>query len=106
MNDCGCNTGFVCIEHRLAGRIGKGTSADSDLMAQNDVIDYLPEKIDKELIATMYQIRIEYQAMKERMNYFEAWFANAFDRIGTIEKQICGLQQQMKVWLDGRGGMS
>jgi len=66
------------------------------------------EKIDEELIATMYKIRTEYEAMKERMNHFEAWFANAFDRIGTIEKQVAGLQQQMKIWFDGhgRGGMS
>ena len=64
------------------------------------------EEFDKELIATMYKIRIEYEAMKERMNHFEAWFANAFDRIGTIEKQVAGLQQQMKIWFDGRGGMS
>ena len=65
-----------------------------------------PEEIDKELIATMYKIRTEYEAMKERMNHFEAWFVNAFDRIGTMEKQIAGLQQQMKIWVDGRGGMS
>ena len=65
-----------------------------------------PEEIDKELVATMYQIRIEYLAMKERMNHFEAWFSNAFDRIGTMEKQICGMQQQMKIWFEGRGGMS
>ena len=66
------------------------------------------EKIDEELIATMYKIRTEYLEMKERMNHFEAWFANAFDRIGTIEKQVAGLQQQMKIWFDGhgRGGMS
>ena len=64
------------------------------------------EEIDKELISTMYQIRTEYQAMKERMNHFEAWFVNAFDRIGTIEKQVAGLQQQMNIWFDGRGGMS
>ena len=69
-------------------------------------IETTSEEIDKELIATMYQIRIEYQAMKERMNHFEAWFVNAFDRIGTMEKQIAGLQQQMKIWVDGRGGMS
>ena len=65
-----------------------------------------PEKIDEELIATMYKIRTEYEAMKERMNHFEAWFVNAFDRIGTMEKQICGMQQQMQIWFDGRGGMS
>jgi len=65
-----------------------------------------PEEIDKELIATMYKIRIEYEAIKERMNHFEAWFVNAFDRIGTMEKQICGLQQQMKIWFDGRCGIS
>ena len=65
-----------------------------------------PEEIDKELITTMYRIRTEYEAMTERMNHFEAWFVNAFDRIGTMEKQIAGLQQQMKIWVDGRGGMS
>jgi len=65
-----------------------------------------PEELDKELIATMYQIRIEYKAITERMNHFEAWFVNAFDRIGTMEKQVAGLQQQMKIWVDGRGGMS
>jgi len=65
-----------------------------------------PEEIDKELITTMYRIRTEYEAMTERMNHFEAWFVNAFDRIGTIEKQVSGLQQQMKIWVDGRGGMS
>ena len=65
-----------------------------------------PEEIDKELITTMYRIRTEYEAMTERMNHFEAWFANAFDRIGTMEKQVAGLQQQMKIWVDGRGGMS
>ena len=65
-----------------------------------------PEEIDKELIATMYKIRTEYEAMTERMNHFEAWFVNAFDRIGTIEKQVSGLQQQMQIWFDGRGGMS
>ena len=65
-----------------------------------------PEEIDKELITTMYRIRTEYEAMTERMNHFEAWFVNAFDRIGTIEKQVSGLQQQMKIWFEGRGGMS
>ena len=104
MINCGCNTGFICLTHRFEGRTGN--SADSDLMAQNDVIDYLPEELDKELVSTMYQIRVEYQAMKERMNHFEAWFVNAFDRIGTMEKQIAGLQQQMKIWVEGRGGMS
>jgi len=69
-------------------------------------IEPTPEKLDNELIATMYQIRIEYEAMKERMNHFEAWFVNAFDRIGAMEKQVSGLQQQMKIWFDGRGGMS
>ena len=49
-----------------------------------------PEEIDNELIATMYQIRTEYLAMKERMNHFEAWFANAFDRIGTMESGWTG----------------
>ena len=65
-----------------------------------------PEEIDKELIATMYQIRIEYEAMKERMNHFEAWFVNAFDRIGAMEKRLDGMAQVLKCWVNGRGGMS
>ena len=65
-----------------------------------------PGKMDEELIATMYKIRTEYESITERMNHFEAWFVNAFDRIGTMEKQVAGLQQQMQIWFDGRGGMS
>jgi len=65
-----------------------------------------PEKIDEELVATMYQIRIEYQAMKERMEQFEALFVHHSDQINTMEKHIGKLEQQMKILLDGRGGMS
>ncbi|KKW11097.1 MAG: hypothetical protein UY48_C0026G0004 [Candidatus Gottesmanbacteria bacterium GW2011_GWB1_49_7] len=65
-----------------------------------------PEEIDKELIATMYQIRIEYQAMKERMEQFEALFIHHSDQLSTMEKHIGKLEQQMKILLDGRGGMS
>jgi len=65
-----------------------------------------PEEIDKELIATMYQIRIEYQVMKERMEQFEALFVHHSDQINTIEKHIGKLEQWMQVWMDGRGGMS
>ena len=65
-----------------------------------------PEEIDKELIATMYKIRTEYEAITERMNHFEAWFVNAFDRIGTMEKRLDGMAQVLKCWVDGRGGMS
>ena len=50
-----------------------------------------PEKIDKELIATMYQIRIEYQAMKERMEQFEALFVHHSDQINTMEKRLDGM---------------
>ena len=56
-----------------------------------------PEKIDKELIATMYQIRIEYQAMKERMEQFEALFVHHSDQINTMEKHIGKLEQWAKV---------
>ena len=42
MNPCGCNAIFLCLTHRFEGRIGTGNSADVDLMAQNDMIDYLP----------------------------------------------------------------
>ena len=65
-----------------------------------------PEEIDKELITTMYQIRIEYQAMKERMEQFEALFVHHSDQINTMGKHICKLEQWAKVWMDGRGGMS
>lgn len=64
--------------------------------------DPTPEEIDKELVATMYQIRVEYQEMRERMNHFEAWFINAFDRIGTNEKHLEGLKQQILIFLEGR----
>ena len=81
-------------------------------MTKHPLIDHpfcntpTPEEIDKELIATMYQIRIEYQAMKERMEQFEALFIHHSDQISTMEKHICKLEQWAKVWMDGRGGMS
>ena len=78
MINCGCNTGFICLTHRFEGRTG--TYADSDLMAQNDVIDYLPKEIDKEIITTI--------------------------QLSTMEKHIGKLEQWAKVWMDGRGGMS
>ena len=77
-----------------------------DLMAQNDVIEPTPEEIDKELVTTMYQIRIEYKAMKERMEQFEALFVHHSDQINTMEKHIGKLEQWAKVWMDGRGGRS
>ena len=92
-NTCPCQDGLMCHY--------EGENPMTPLVPT-------PEEFNKELIATMYQIRTEYLEMKERMNHFEAWFSNAFDRIGTIEKQVAGLQQQMKIWFDGhgRGGMS
>ena len=57
-------------------------------MAIETMTETTPEKIDKELIATMYQIRIEYQAMKERMEQFEALFVHHSDQINTMEKHI------------------
>ena len=128
MINCGCNTGFICLTHRFEGRTGN--SADSDLMAKNDDISDLyckacgqskhpqvehpfchnseptPEELDKELIATMYQIRIEYQAMKERMEQFEALFVHHSDQIITMGKHIGKLEQWANVWMDGRGGIS
>ena len=77
-----------------------------DLMAQNDVIEPTPEEIDKELVTTMYQIRIENKAMKERMEQFEALFVHHSDQINTMEKHIGKLEQWAKVWMDGRGGRS
>ena len=65
-----------------------------------------PEEIDKELVANMYQIRIEYLAMKERMEQFEALFVHHSDQINTMEKHIGKLEQWAKVWMNGRGGVS
>ena len=70
------------------------------------VTEPTPEAIDKELVATMYQIRIEYLAMKERMEQFEALFVHHSDQINTMEKHIGKLEQWAKVWMNGRGGVS
>jgi len=70
------------------------------------IADTAPKEIDKELVATMYRICINYKAITERMNHFEAWFTHYSDRLNTMEKQIGSLQQKMMVWIDGRGGKS
>lgn len=61
-----------------------------------------PEQIDADIISTLTALVTRMEAISERMNYFEAWFANAFDRIGTTEKQLESIKQQFLIWIEGR----
>lgn len=59
-----------------------------------------------DLVHEMCELITKMNAISERMNHFEAWFSNIGDRMGTIEKRQDAFAQMLKVWVDGRGGMS
>ena len=90
MIDCGCNTGYVCLNHRFAGRIGKGNSADSDLMAENDVIETIETKVILVFMA------------KDKEGYEDAIFAA--DNLVTLIKMInkWKIDADMGYWNDFR----
>ena len=62
------------------------------------------ESID--LVHEMCELIKKMNAISERMNHFEAWFANVGDRLGTMEKRLDGYEQKLQIWVNGRGGMS
>ena len=63
---------------------------------------YPADKQSLNLVHEMCELIKKMEAFTERMNHFEAWFTNAFDRIGTMEKRVDGIAQMFQIWTEGR----
>ena len=67
---------------------------------------YPVDKVELDLVHEICELIKRMNAISERMNHFEAWFANVGDRLGTMEKRLDGYEQKLQIWINGRGGMS
>ena len=90
MNNCGCSDRFKCITHRFEGRKPPPDSPDSDLMAQNDVIETTKTKTILVFIA------------KDKEGYEDAIFAA--DNFKTLTEMInkWKIDADMGYWNDFR----